>query len=79
MLLSPEIAPFRNVFMSYELLAYLSYRAPKLNFRCVELPTVRRYPVGEVPTKISSVKGNLSVLMVLFKACLGFYNVEKKA
>ena len=79
MLLSPEIAPFRNVFMSYELLAYLSYRAPKLNFRCVELPTVRRYPVGEVPTKISSVKGNLSVLMVLFKACLGFYNVERNA
>lgn len=79
MLLSPDIAPFRDVFIGYELLAYLSYRAAKLNFRCVELPTVRRYPLGEVPTKISSFKGNLSVLMVLFKACLGYYNVEKKA
>lgn len=74
MLLDPRVAPFRNVFTTYELLAYLSYRAPKLGYRCVELPTVRRYPKGEVPTKISSVKGNLSVLEVLFRACLGSYN-----
>jgi dolichol-phosphate mannosyltransferase len=55
-------------------LAYLSYRVPKLGYRCVELPTIRRYPKGEVPTKISSVRGNLSVLQVLFKACTGQYN-----
>jgi dolichol-phosphate mannosyltransferase len=74
MLLDPQIAPFREVFQAYELLAYLSYRAPKLGYRCVELPTIRRYPKGEVPTKISSFKGNLSVLLVLFKACFGAYN-----
>lgn len=74
MLLDREIAPFREVFATYELLAYLSYRAPKLGYRCIELPTVRRYPKGEVPTKISSFKGNLSVLAVLFNACLGVYN-----
>lgn len=74
MLLDPRVAPFRDVFTTYELLAYLSYRAPKLGYRCMEMPTVRRYPKGEVPTKISSVKGNLSVLEVLFKACLGAYN-----
>lgn len=74
MLLDPQVAPFRGVFSTYELLAYLSYRAPKLGYRCVELPTVRRYPKGEVPTKISSVKGNLSVLGVLIKACFGGYN-----
>ena len=74
MLLDPNIAPFRNVFMTYELLAYLSYRAPKLGYRCVELPTVRRYPKGEVPTKISAFRGNLSVLAVLFRACFGVYN-----
>lgn len=74
MLLDPKIAPFREVFMTYELLAYLSYRAPKLGYRCVELPTTRRYPKGEVPTKISSVRGNLSVLIVLFNTCLGRYN-----
>lgn len=73
-LLDPQIAPFRDVFMTYELLAYLSYRAPQLGYRCLELPTIRRYPKGEVPTKISSVKGNLSVLQVLFRTCLGKYN-----
>lgn len=74
MLLDPGVAPFRDVFDTYELLAYLSYRVPKLGYRCVELPTIRRYPKGEVPTKISSIKGNLSVLEVLFRACGGFYN-----
>lgn len=74
MLLDPKVAPFRDVFQTYELLAYLSCRAPKLGYRCVELPTIRRYPKGEVPTKISSFKGNLSVLTVLFKACFGDYN-----
>ena len=44
--------------------------------QCVELPTIRRYPKGEVPTKISSFKGNLSVLLVLFKACFGAYNCD---
>lgn len=75
MLLDPKIAPFRDVFMTYELLAYLSYRAPKLGYVCKELPTVRRYPIGEVPTKISGFKGNLVVLNTLFQACFGKYNV----
>ncbi len=74
MLLDPKIAPFRDVFNTYELLAYLSYRAPKLGYRCIELPTVRRYPKGEVPTKISAFKGNLSVLQVLFQACFGKFD-----
>ena len=74
MLLDERIAPFRSVFMTYELLAYLSYRVPTLDYRCVELPTIRRYPKGEVPTKISSFRGNYSVLAVLVKACMGKYN-----
>jgi glycosyltransferase involved in cell wall biosynthesis len=74
LLLDPRVAPFRDVFQTYELLAYLSYRAPRLGYHCMELPTVRRYPKGEVPTKISSVKGNLAVLSVLFRACSGKYN-----
>lgn len=77
LLLDPKIAIFRDIFATYELLAYLSYIAPKRGYRCIELPTVRRYPAGEVPTKISSVKGNLTVLLVLFKACFGCYNSKK--
>jgi len=74
MLLDVRIAPFRDEFRTYELLAYLSYRVPKLGYRCLEIPTKRSYPKGEVPTKISSFKGNLSVLQILIKACMGVYN-----
>ncbi|NMX38305.1 glycosyltransferase family 2 protein [Pseudomonas veronii] len=74
LLIDPRVSIFRDVFVTYELLAYLSYRAPKLGYRCIELATTRRYPKGEVPTKISSVKGNLSILSVLFRTCFGGYN-----
>ena len=74
MLLDSRIAPFRDIFLSYELLAYLSYRVPMIGLRCVELPTIRRYPKDEVPTKISGFKGNFSLLVVLFRACTGGYN-----
>jgi dolichol-phosphate mannosyltransferase len=74
LLADPRVAPFRAVFAGYELLAYLSHRAPRLGFRCLELPTARRYPPGEVPTKISSVRGNWQVMQVLLKACRGGYD-----
>jgi dolichol-phosphate mannosyltransferase len=74
MLLDPEVAPFRDVFFTYELLAYLSYRAPKLGYICKEIPTIRAYPSGEVPTKISLLKGNFSVFKTLLKTCTGKYN-----
>lgn len=70
-----RVAVFRDIFSTYELLAYLSYRAPRLGFLCKEIPSVRRYPDdGSVPTKISSFRGNLLVMITLFKACLGQYN-----
>lgn len=78
LLSDPAVAPFRDIFSGYELLAYLSYRGPRLNYRCVELPTKRSYPKGEVPTKISSVKGNLNVFKVLLKACFGSYNPARE-
>ena len=74
MLLDQKLAPFREVFDTYELLAYLSYSAPRLGYKCLEIPTIRRYPKGEVPTKISAFKGNLLVLAVLFRACFGGYD-----
>lgn len=77
MLLDPRVAPFRDIFTTYELLAYLSLRVPQLGFRCIELPASRIYPAGEVPTKISAFKGNLDVLATLFRACAGRYNVGK--
>lgn len=79
MLLDPKIAPFRDVFNTYELLAYLSYCAPRLGYRCVEMPTIRRYPKGEIPTKISAFKGNFAVLKTLVYACLGRYSPKRFA
>jgi dolichol-phosphate mannosyltransferase len=76
-LLDPEVAPFRDIFMTYELLAYLSYCIPKLGYICMELPTSRKYPKGEVPTKISSFKGNISVLKILINTCFNKYTPQQ--
>jgi glycosyltransferase involved in cell wall biosynthesis len=74
-----NVAPFRAVFGTYELLAYLSYCAPRLGYKCVELPTERTYPkTGGVPTKISSFRGNFEVLRILFAACLGKYDPPRQ-
>ena len=74
LLLDSQVAIFRDIFQNYELLVYLSYRVPRLGYRCVELPTARRYPEGKVPTKISAFKGNWMLLRALVKACAGRYN-----
>lgn len=74
LLLDTRVAPFRDLFSGYELLAYLSYRAPKLGYRCTELPTARRYPAGAVPTKISKFSGSVDLVGVLVRACLGRYD-----
>ncbi len=78
MLLDTNIAVFRDVFGTYELLAYLSYCAPRLGYTCTELPTIRKYPKGETPTKISNFRGNLSVFSILIKACLGMYGPKSR-
>jgi dolichol-phosphate mannosyltransferase len=75
MLSDSRIGIFRDVMRDYELLAYLSYRAPKLGFRCIELPTSRRYPAGEAaPTKITGIRGNLGLLSTLIATSRGKFN-----
>jgi hypothetical protein len=70
-LLDPRVAPFRDVFVAYELHYYLAIRAARLGFRVTELPVTRAYPAGEkAPTKISPLRGNLRVLATLARACL---------
>lgn len=70
----PEVLPFRDVFITYELLGYLSVRASQLHLNVCEVPVTRSYPkLGKVPTKISFVKGNLNILRILFNNLLGKY------
>ena len=74
-LLDKRIQPFRNVFWSYELLFYLAVCATRLGFRVTEIPTTRSYPANnKIPTKISFVRGNINLLMILLKTLfVGYY------
>lgn len=70
----PRVKPFRDVFMTYELLAYLSVRASQLKMKACEVPVTRQYPKNEkTPTKISPFKGNAELMKILFKNLFGAY------
>lgn len=72
-----RVAPLRDVFMTYELLAYLSVRATQLGYRACEIPVMRVYPKkGKVPTKISFLKGNSELIKILFRNYRGAYNPD---
>lgn len=65
---------FRDIFMTYELLAYLSVRATQLGYKACEIPVTRAYPAtGKTPTKISFFKGNWELMKILFKNLFGAY------
>lgn len=71
----PRIAIFRDIFVGYELHYYLAACAPKLGYRCCEVPVSRTYPkTGKTPTKISPIRGNLTVIAKLLGVCFGRYN-----
>ena len=79
LLLDERVAPFREIFDTYELLQYLSCRAPKLGFKTKEIPVTRAYPsTGKVPTKISFFKGNSKLMEILWGCLRGKYNPNWK-
>lgn len=70
-----RVKPLRDIFVTYELLAYLSVRATQLGYRVCEIPVTRAYPkIGKTPTKISFFKGNSDLIKILFKNLFGKYN-----
>lgn len=72
-----RVQPLRDVFASYELLAYLSVRATQIGMKACEIPVTRAYPsVGKMPTKISFFKGNWELLKILMKNFRGDYNPD---
>lgn len=74
-LLDPRVQPFRDVFVRYELLAYLTVRAGQLGYRTVEIPTRRAYPANEaIPTKIGGAHAHLDLINVLWKTLRGDYD-----
>ena len=71
----PKVKPFRPIFVTYELLAFLSVRASQLGLKVGEVPVERRYPEkGKVPTKISFFKGNMNLIKILIDNYRGKYN-----
>ena len=71
----PDVRPLRDVFMGYELLAYLSIRATRLGLKACEVPVTRAYPAtGKTPTKITGFKGNSDLLKILLAAMAGKYD-----
>lgn len=68
---------FRDIFMTYELLAYLSVRATQIGMKACEIPVRRSYPkTGKTPTKISFFKGNSELMKILFANLFRKYNVK---
>lgn len=70
-----RVQPLRDIFMTYELLAYLSVRATQIGMKACEIPVTRAYPkTGKTPTKISFFKGNSELMKILLKNARGAYN-----
>lgn len=69
-----RVKPLREIFMTYELLAYLSVRATQLGYRACEIPVTRAYPKkGKIPTKIHFFRGNYELIKILVKNWMGCY------
>ena len=76
-LFDERVGIFRDVFMTYELLAYLSVRATQLGMKACEIPVTRAYPKeGKTPTKISPLKGNIELIKILFANLFRKYNIK---
>ncbi len=73
-LLDPRVQPFRDEFVKYEFNMYLTVRAHQIGLRTKEVPVLRSYPKGKVPTKISFFRGNADFFKAIVKAAMGGYN-----
>ena len=75
LLLDPRVAPFRNVFDTYNLHYYLAVRAPRLGYRVCEVPARREYPTqGPTPTKIRGLGSRLHIMKLLLLTVAGVYD-----
>lgn len=75
LLLDNRLNIFRDVFTTYELLAYISVKAPLLGFKTIEVPVSREYPATfKTPTKISFFRGNYLLLKILHNIWVNKYD-----
>lgn len=69
---------FRDIFDTYEMLAYLPIAASRAGMKISEVPVTRRYPKGQIPTKIKGWQNHLMILVILLKAVIGAYNPKER-
>lgn len=80
LLADPRVQVFRDDFERYELLAYLSVKAPRSGLRVEEIPVSRVYPDhGPTPTKLGAVHGPLDLLGVLWRLARGRHDPAGRA
>ncbi len=78
LLLDPRVAPFRDVFDTYNLHYYLSVRAARLDYRVCEVPAQRDYPPdGEIPSKMGGLRARLHIIRLLLATVVGSYNPRR--
>jgi hypothetical protein len=74
-LMDPQLQPFRNLFIRFNLQLYLVYQAARLGYRVKEIPVRRVYPDrGPTPTKITSVRLKIINVLEMLLVALGAYN-----
>lgn len=72
---SHKIKIFRPTLWDYRLLFHVSQAAPRNGLSCIEVPSERVYPVGQVtPTKILGLGGLLGVAKALVLVAIGTYS-----
>jgi dolichol-phosphate mannosyltransferase len=72
----PRVEPFRNCFTHLNLQYYLSYMAPKIGLRVVEIPVKRVYPDdGTIPTKCMGFSKNFEAFWEMVRTVTGQYDV----
>jgi dolichol-phosphate mannosyltransferase len=77
LLQSQQLMLFRDVFQTYEMIAFIPIEAKKNGFRVCEVAVERSYPVdGVVPTKIHGIKSQFQLLLILISASLGKYSLR---
>jgi len=62
----PKMNWFSDFFVGYEYCYYPLVQAKHLGFKITEVPTIRTYPKGKIPSKITSLSHHLQLLYLIF-------------
>lgn len=74
----PGVEPLRECFSHFNLQYFLSYAAPKLKLKVVEIPVKRVYPDdGTVPTKVIGFRHNFDAFWEMVLTVFGKYDPPK--